>query len=115
MRVDAALREAAGDEPKAGLRRALEHVAQLLAFAEAPDRADALRRFVAEQPAHQFLLALVTRGEHAELRARQHIFQIVELREADLAFGDELRAADVEVVAAAPGEVHELPAGAFLA
>src|SRR5512145_899686 len=46
--IDAALREAAGDEPQARLRRAREHVAQLLSFAEAPDRADARRDFRAE-------------------------------------------------------------------
>src|SRR5579883_3483150 len=41
LRIDAALRQAAGDEPQAGLRRAHEHVAQFLLAAEAPDRADA--------------------------------------------------------------------------
>jgi hypothetical protein len=43
FRVDAALGEAAGDEPKAWLRRAREHVAQFLAFAESPDRAEPSR------------------------------------------------------------------------
>src|SRR5688572_10526395 len=55
--VDAALREAAGHEPEPGLRRALEHVAQLLVGAESPHRADTLGDRVAEQLAHQRLLA----------------------------------------------------------
>src|SRR5688572_32360621 len=59
LRVDAALRQAAGDEPQARLWGAREHVAQLLVFAEAPDRADAGGNFVAEQLADQMLLALV--------------------------------------------------------
>src|SRR5215831_5735178 len=38
--VDAALGEAAGDEPQARLRGAREHVAQLLPLPESPDRTD---------------------------------------------------------------------------
>src|SRR5581483_8454071 len=58
FRVDAALGEAAGDEPQARLRRALERVAQPLAFAEAPHRADALGRLAAEELRDQRLRAL---------------------------------------------------------
>jgi len=47
-RVDPALREAAGDEPQARLRRAAEHVAQLLVVTESPDGSDALRHRIAE-------------------------------------------------------------------
>src|SRR5882757_2074497 len=39
FRIDAALREAAGDEPQPRLAGARIHVAQLLAVAETPDRA----------------------------------------------------------------------------
>src|SRR6202790_5641877 len=49
FRVDPALREAAGDEPEAGLRCPCVHVAQFLAVAESPDRADAARNLGAAQ------------------------------------------------------------------
>jgi len=64
------LREAAGDEPEAGLRRAPEHVAQLLVGAEAPDRADARRDGLAEQLADQRLLSLPAGREHHQVGAR---------------------------------------------
>src|SRR5215510_11833260 len=38
-----------------------------------------------------------------------------ELRQSDLAFDDQIRAADIEVVAAAAGEILELPARSVLA
>src|ERR1041384_599612 len=113
--VDPALREAAGDEPKPRLRRALEHVAQLLAFAEAPDRADAGGHAGAEEPRAEVLLAFPPRGEYHEVGLLQQLLELGELGEADPAVGDEIRAADVEVVAAAAGEVQELPAGPVLA
>ena len=40
---------------------------------------------------------------------------IGELDQSDLAVGDQVRAADIETVAAAAGQVLELPAGAVLA
>jgi hypothetical protein len=48
FRVDAALGEAAGDEPKARLRGSREHVAQLLSVAESPNRTNAASNVVAE-------------------------------------------------------------------
>src|SRR5271157_4103864 len=55
LRVDAALRQAAGDEIQPRLLRADEHVAQLLAVAEPPDRTDARRDILAEQFGDQVL------------------------------------------------------------
>src|SRR6266850_5520782 len=126
FRVDARLREAAGDEPKARLRGAREHVAQLLAVAESPDRADARGDVVAEELAHEVLLALPPRRQHDQVGAQyrpvlhagtfgDELGDVRKLREADLAVGDEVRAADVEVVAAAAREIQELPSGPFLA
>ena len=40
---------------------------------------------------------------------------IAELHQSDLSFDDQIRAADVEIVAAATGEVLELPAGSVFA
>src|SRR4051812_8177017 len=65
--VDAALGEAACDEPKAGLWRAAEHVAQLLVVAKAPDRADAGRDVLAKQLADQMLRALVAGRQHDQI------------------------------------------------
>src|SRR2546428_8636565 len=70
LRVDARLREAAGDEPESGLRGAREHVAQLLAVAESPDRADARRDFLAEELAHQRFLAFPAGGEDDQIRTQ---------------------------------------------
>src|SRR6202041_99900 len=53
FRIDAALCEAAGNEPQPGLRRAGEHVAELMVFAKAPDRAETFFDGVAEQFSHQ--------------------------------------------------------------
>src|SRR3984957_5449660 len=64
FRVDAALRQAAGDEPKARLAGARIHVAQFLALAEAPDRADARRDLFAEQSADQVFLRLAAGRPH---------------------------------------------------
>src|SRR6058998_1610038 len=52
LRIDAALREAAGNEPKPGLRRAHEHVAQFLPVTEAPYRSHARGDGFAEQLLH---------------------------------------------------------------
>src|SRR5207249_425482 len=54
-------------------------------------------------------------GEDDKIGVLQQRVELGELREPDLAFGDEIGAADVEVVAAAASEVHELPAGSVLA
>ena len=61
------------------------------------------------------LLAFPPRGEYHEVGLLEQLLELVELGEADPAVGDEIRAADVEVVAAAAGEVQELPAGPVLA
>ena len=61
------MREAAGDEPQARLRGARVHVAQFLVRAKIPDRADAARDIVAEQFAHQVLLALVAGRQHDQI------------------------------------------------
>src|SRR5258708_24588956 len=72
------------------------------------------------------LLALVARRQYDQVggqrfagvheRAFAHEARdIRELHHSDLAFDDQIRAADVEVVAAATGEVFELPAGSVFA
>src|SRR6185312_1193340 len=67
LRIDTALREAAGDEPQPGLWRAHVHVAQLLAVAKAPDRPDAVGDCIAEQLAYQEFLPLVAGGQYAQI------------------------------------------------
>src|SRR6187431_887795 len=67
LRIDAALGEAAGDEPQARLPGAREHIAQLLFLAKAPYRADAGRHVVAEKPADQRVLTLVSGRQHNEV------------------------------------------------
>src|SRR6185369_13125678 len=69
----------------------------------------------AEELLDEVLLAFPPRGEHHEVGVSQQLGELVELRQADPAVGDEVGAADVEVVAAAAREVHELPACAVLA
>src|SRR5262249_25190903 len=65
--VDAALREAACDEPKARLRGSREHVAQFLSIAESPNRADAAGNIIPEQFADQMLLPLVACRQHDQV------------------------------------------------
>src|SRR5262249_52721806 len=125
FRVDAALREAARDEPKARLRSSREHVTQFSSIAESPNRADAGGNIIPEQFADQMLLPLVACRQHDQVggkhlaatheRACRHEGgDIGELRQSDLAFDDQIRTADIEVVAAA-GEVLELPPGSVFA
>src|SRR5207244_1244152 len=92
-------------------------------IAESPDRADAIGDPVAEELAHEIALAFPAGRQDDEIRgqrlavaqaraSRGEPGDVRKLREADPAFGDEVRAADVEVVAAAARQVLELPAGA---
>src|ERR1700681_2140851 len=67
FRVDPALREASGDEPQAGLAGARVHVAQLLALAKSPDRADAIDDLLTEQFPNQFFLTFVSGREHDQI------------------------------------------------
>ena len=94
--------------------------------AEAPDRADALGDVVAEQFPHQIFLPLVAGRQHDQvggnglavlhLRALgDEAFDVGKLLQRDLALDDQVGAADVEIIAAAAGEIFELPAGAVLA
>src|SRR5258708_36459932 len=126
FRIDAALREAPGDEPEAGLAGARIHVAQFLLFAESPDRADAIDDLVAEQFAHQFFLSLVAGRQHDQIGGQRlaalhpralgdKTLDIGKLPERDLAADDEIRAAHVEIIAAAAGQIFELPAGGAVA
>ncbi len=109
-----------------GWRGARIHVAQFLILAKTPDRADALGDRVAEQFAHQMLLALVAGRQHDQVGGKRlaalhpralgdKAFDIRKLPQADLAAHDQIGAADIEIIAAATGEVFELPAGAVLA
>src|SRR5215831_10665529 len=124
--VDAALGEAAGDEPEARLRGAREHVAQLLPLPESPDRTDARGDVVAEELPNEIFLALVAGRQHDEIRGnglavahprarRDEAGDIGKLHQTDLARDDQIGAADVEVVPAAAGEVLELPTRPVLA
>ena len=88
--------------------------------------ADAVGDVVAEQLAHQFFLALVAGRQHdqiggdglAVLHPRafgDKAIDIGKLLQPDLALDDQVGAADVEIIAAAAGEIFELPAGVVLA
>src|SRR5581483_4404555 len=94
--------------------------------AEAPDRAHTLGDAVAEQFAHRIVLVLVAGRQHDEVGAKDvsalhscafgdKAGNVGELHEIDLAFDDEIGAADIEVIAAAAGEIFELPAAAVVA
>src|SRR3977135_4353224 len=72
------------------------------------------------------LLALVTRRQHDQMGGKRLAalhprsfcdkrLDIRKLSQSDLTAHDEIGAADVEIVAAAAGEVFELPAGAVVA
>src|SRR5262249_15960614 len=126
FRVDAALGEAAGDEPQARLRRAHEHVAQLIPGAKAPDRPDPVGDGVTEQLPDQNILAHVAGRQHDQVGGQQlatfhaRAFgdepgDVGKLHQANLAAHDQVRAADVEIVTAAARQILELPAGAVVA
>src|SRR5712691_1231557 len=126
FRVDTALREAAGDEPQAGLAGARIHVAQLLGLAKPPDRADASDDLLAEQFPNQFFLAFVSGREHDQIGGKRFAalhpravgdktLDIGKLLQGDLAFDDQIGAADIEIIAAAASEIFELPAGVAVA
>jgi len=115
------LREAAADEPQAGLAGGRPHVAQLLLFlVDSPYRTDAFGNAVAEQLADEVFQAQVTGRQHDQIRAgrpaaahpgscRDECVDVRELHQADLALDDQVRAPDVEVVAPAALPVLELP------
>src|SRR6266481_964547 len=124
--VDPALREASGDEPQAGLAGARIHVAQLLGLAKPPDRPDAIDDLVTEQFPNQFFLAFVSGRQHDQIGGKRlaalhpravgdKTFDIGKLLQGDLAFDDQIGAADIEIIAAAAGEIFELPAGVAVA
>jgi len=69
FRIDAALRQAAGNEPEPGLWGSCVHVAQFLSLAESPDRPNPLSDLLAEQFAHQIFLALVAGCQHDQIGA----------------------------------------------
>ena len=80
----------------------------------------------AEQLSHQLFLALVAGGEHdqvggddlAVLHPRAvggEAVDIGKLLQRDIALDDQVGAADIEIIAAAAGEVFELPAGVVFA
>src|SRR5262245_16792615 len=126
LRVDAALREAARNEPKPGLCSSREHVAQFLSIAKSPNRAEAGGNAIAKQSADQILLSLVARREHDQVGSKRFAGtherpgchepgDIRELRQSNLAFNDQIRTADIEVVASAAREILELPARSIFA
>src|SRR5262245_39991960 len=97
-----------------------------MVLAKAPDPADALRDRLAEQFLYQLFLRPVAGGEHDQVGGNglavlhpgafgRERLDICKLLERDLALDQQVGAADVEIVAAAAGEVLELPAGVVLA
>src|ERR1700751_2183848 len=64
FRVDAALRQTAGNEPEAPLRRPLVHVVELAIGADTPHRADALDHLLAKRAANKLDLRKVARRQH---------------------------------------------------
>ena len=124
--INPALGKAAGDEPQTGLRRAHEHVAQFLALAEAPDRADPARNLATKELAHQVLLPLIAGRQYDQIGREQFAIShpctfgvesrdIRKLCQPHLAVDDQIGATDVEIIAAAARQVLELPAGAAFA
>ena len=97
------------------------------AVVETPDAADALGDIRAEQLREQMIGPLVAGGEHEQIGlargavAQPHAvgfdigFDIGRLDQLDLAVGDQLGGADVEIIAAAAGAEFQRPAGAVLA
>ena len=126
--VDAALREGAAGEPQAGLRRADPHVAQFLrVVVKTPDPADARGDLRAEQlrrpgdpapcsrsPARPDRPRSVAPSLQRQAIGRERL-DVGRLDQADLAVGDQLGTADVEIIAAAAGAEFQRPAGAVLA
>ena len=126
LRIDSALREAAGDEPEAGLAAAFPHIGELAIIGKTPDGAGALCNLVAEEEAHQILLAFIAGRYDEEVgRHRAAVLQsgalgheridFVKLQQADLTLDDQFRATDIQVISAAPLQILHLKTGAILA
>src|SRR5581483_9891052 len=133
-RVMAALHQVTAVEPKARLLGRLPHVAKL-AFprsrvvlgrgAEAPNRADARSDFGRDELRRPFAHVAVAGGEEDEVggkarAVRQHHVAIGDFLDAaalqlDAAVDDELRGADVDVVAGAAAQIDRVQARAVLA
>jgi hypothetical protein len=123
--INPALRETPGDKPEPRLSGAGEHVAQLLFITESPDRANADGDILAKQFANQIFLAFVAGRQNDQIGGKHFAgahsrslydegVNVGELHQPDFALNDQIRAADIEVVAAATGEVLELPARSLL-
>ena len=98
--------------PEAGLGGTHPHVPHGAVVVESPDRADPIRDLVAEQPADALLEVVVAGGEDDQVgldgasvgEAESFGFEPVEVTgvaQGDLSVGDQVGAADVDVVAAA--------------
>src|SRR3546814_16080946 len=119
------MRERSTSKPEAGLLRFRPHVVEFVRFRiDAPDRADAGSNVVAEQLLDQIGEALVPGGENDEIEGpagaalqpdaiRLEGLDILILDQSHFAGDPKIRAADVEIIAPAAGEVFRRPAGAF--
>ena len=117
-----ALVEGAAHQPESVLARPGPHVAHEALLVEAPDDADAVGDLVAAQPPDARRLLLVPRGEHHEIgrdarairepqAGRAERRDVARVHEPDAPLRDELRAADVDVVAAALAQVLHVEPG----
>src|SRR3546814_3328216 len=119
------MRERSTSKPEAGLLRVRPHVVEFVRFRiDAPDRADAGSNVVAEQLLDQIGEALVPGGENDEIEGpagaalqpdaiRLEGLDILILDQSHFAGDQKIRAADVEIIATAAGEVFRRSAGAF--
>src|SRR5579862_9097282 len=120
--VDPALGEAARGKPEALLAGAAPHVPELPLVVVTPDGPDALCDRVAEEPPHEILLAEISgREDHGislqsgavgQLQAiGREGCDVVELDQAYLPVDQQLRAADIQVIAASAPQVLHLESG----
>src|SRR5271165_240505 len=126
MRVNTGVRETAADNPEALLRRRAEHVGEFSVGRDAPDLPNLPSDLRAEKILQIFARRLIagrgdqeTSGNDAPIvqahAAGDKAVDVVILNEADVAIGDQLRAAAIEIISAvASAELH-LMAGLILA
>lgn len=125
-RVIPAQRHVATMEPEARVAAVLPYRAPLALFVETPDILDTIAEFIAVHVARLAAHVQVPRGKDNLVRLQggavgelqpvgENLGDLLALLDLDLAVGDELRRADVNVVAAAALEVLEEQAGAVRA
>mmetsp|Transcript_69328 Transcript_69328/g.225892 ORF Transcript_69328/g.225892 Transcript_69328/m.225892 type:complete len:274 (-) Transcript_69328:1165-1986(-) len=133
--VEAAEGDVSALEPQARLSRRLPHIPQLAlprplvssnATAQTPARADGLRNLRRDQPLDQLRHVLVARRQHQDVawqlmpvvqddRSRLHLGDGSAALQLNFAIGDQLRGADIEVIATKGPQEHHVESGLVLA